>query len=496
MSRRKRRKTRQPSKDHQSTSESHVKDSKSAHPRRRVWVGLIGLIILSVIITGYVALFHSSTENTNQWDIPNPITFDTEPAIRDMLQGAYGDIARSPMNAGAWGTLGAVCDAHQLYDCAETCYRKTLSLNSDDFKYTYLLARILDKQEQNTDEVLTLYQKASLLGPNYELIPYRQGEAFIRMGKLEAARDAYLRAIAMKDDFAVAHRGLGQVYISLRDHKNAIKHLERAAALFPEDGMIYSSLARAYMTAGERGKADQALEKSKSLEYDQLISDPIEDEIRYLSVSSSLCYDRAKLNVTEGLYDAALRDLLIVERARPNDPYVQVFLGFSYHQKGSLELARKHLFRALAINPDLVSAHMEIGQMLENEDRYDEAISHYRRAQQVKPNHAKVNKRLAAALVRNAEYAEAVATYGRVSDQRVLDAEAHMQWGNALRQTSMHEDALGHLRQAVQLNPRMADAFYHLGIVLEELGYQDEAVMNFQRAVQIDPGHRASQKLP
>lgn len=496
MSRRKRHKSRQSSTDRQSRSESHVKGSRSAHPRRRRWVGLFGLIILLVIITGYVTLFHFSTENKNQWDIPNPITFDTEPAIRDMLQRAYNDVVRTPMNAGTWGAMGAVCHAHLFYECAETCYRKTLSLNSDDFRYTYLLARILDRKEQNTDEVLTLYQKASLLDPAYELVPYRQGETLARKGQLKSARDAYLRALAMKDDFAAAHRGLGQVYISLRDHDKAITHLERAADLFPEDGMIYSSLARAYMTAGERNKANRALEKSKSLKYLQLIVDPVSDEIKSLSVSSTLCYNRAKHNVTEGRYDAALRDLLIVERARPNDPYVQVYLGFSYHQKGSLELARKHLFRALDINPDLVSAYMELGQMLENEDRYDEAISHYRRARQVKPDHAKVNKRLAAALVHNAEYAEAVATFERVSDQRLLDADAHMQWGNALRHTGMYENALEHLRKAVRLNPQMADVYYHLGIVFEELGYQDDADANFQRAVQIDPDHRANQKLP
>ena len=54
--------------------------------------------------------------------------------------------------------------------------------------------------------------------------------------------------------------------------------------------------------------------------------------------------------------------------------------------KGDIENAKKHLLKALSINPNYADAHNNLGALLFREKDYTEAKKHYLQAISVNPN--------------------------------------------------------------------------------------------------------------
>ncbi|UCE58921.1 MAG: tetratricopeptide repeat protein [Phycisphaerales bacterium] len=430
-----------------------------------------------------------------EWQIPSPEMTDMQPEVRDLLIDARARVLADPESAVAWANLATVCHVHKLTDCAEICYRRADALAPNKFSYTYLLAFLLDREGPDAEEVASLYEKAAKLKPDYAQVHQRLGDTRAKQGKLTEALDAYLKAVELAPNLGIAHRSAGQTYLALGDVPSAKEALEHAAELTPQDGAVFAALSRVYMALGDRAQAEQAAEKSRSLERVATIPDPIVHAIFSTSVSSPVCYERAKNLLNQGKYAEALPQLKIVERARPNDALVQSFLGSVYINTDQLDLAEQHLVRALELEPERVSANMQLGEVRQKQGRIEEAIAHYRRAQQAKPDHHDINLTLGNALVRNRQFADAVEAYAGTDPAGAVPAVDHVFWGFALRQTGGAEAALEHFRTATQLSPRYANAHYQLGITLEKLGRVKEAVSHYEEAVRIDPNHKAARRL-
>jgi tetratricopeptide (TPR) repeat protein len=428
-------------------------------------------------------------EPPEEWEIPKPNVTEMQDEVRQRLINARADVVSQPRSSQAWGSFGMVLDAHKLQDAAETCYRRALALDPKQALYRYLLAIVLDAQGRSPEELIALYEGASELVPKYPQISWRLGDALVRQGRYEDAREAFLKAIEIDPELAMAHRSLGEVLLALSDPEGALTHLERAVELTPADGGIHQALARAYMAIGDRERADEAAEKSRTYEHQYRLPDPIVDEISALAVSSSTAYRRAKSLITAGDFAGAVPDLVIVEKARPDDPIVKIFLAEAYRRTGRFAEAELLLSDALSLKPDAVSAYMEYGRIRYAQGQTDEAIEFFREALDLMPDHPTINVELGLALVKKGDFPEAIAAFECASDKREIAANVHVNWGYALRRSGSISESIPHFRQAIELAPEYADAHAQLAVALMESGENEEAAVHMRRAAEIDPGH-------
>ena len=230
----------------------------------------------------------------SEWTVPLFDTVNMQRAVSERLMRTRAEVLRQPSSPEAWGILGAVCHAHDLYECAESCYRRAHALDPEDFRFAYMLAVLLDTLGRGPDEFITLYRNAARLKPEYPQTYHRIGDKFVQLGRLADAREAYLLAAKLAPDFCAAHRSLGQTALSLGEPQAAVDHLERALELAPDDGIIHATLGRAYTALGYRERAKQAAAKSHTLERRYGFPDPLVDEMRAMASSSPACYNRAK----------------------------------------------------------------------------------------------------------------------------------------------------------------------------------------------------------
>jgi len=129
-----------------------------------------------------------------------------------------------------------------------------------------------------------------------------------------------------------------------------------------------------------------------------------------------------------------------------------------HHWRNSLTLFERTL-ELTAPTPIMLS---NLGVVLAESGRLDEAIDCHRRALEISPD------------------------YGR----------AHNNLGIALQLSGRLDVAVQHYRRALEINPNSAPTHNNLGTALRNLGRRDEAIEHYRRALEIDPGlERTRQRL-
>jgi tetratricopeptide (TPR) repeat protein len=144
--------------------------------------------------------------------------------------------------------------------------------------------------------------------------------------------------------------------------------------------------------------------------------------------------------------------------ALSNDAVGEYNLGYVLEQVGRADEAERQYQRALVLNPGLASAHTNLGTALAARGRFTEAAAHLSEAVRLEPGNAAARNNLGALLLQ----------------QHQLDAAARQ------------------FRLALELNPDHADAHANLGSALAQQGAYNDALRQFDEALRIDPRHAAA----
>jgi protein O-mannosyl-transferase len=160
-----------------------------------------------------------------------------------------------------------------------------------------------------------------------------------------------------------------------------------------------------------------------------------------------LSFNRSRMySNVETLYRTTIRDNPACWMARNN-------LGIVLMNRGRTDEALAQCRMALASNPAIADIHNTLGLLLAQKGRTDEAIAHYRKSLDINP----------------------------------MNGGVHCNLGNMLAQTGRNDEAAAQYRTALQLDPAFAPAFLQLGAILLKTGLTGEAITQYQKGLELDP---------
>jgi len=225
-----------------------------------------------------------------------------------------------------------------------------------------------------------------------------------------------------------------------------------------------------------------------------------EEAVRYYSIARALrpetAHDLAHVLTGKGESVEAIAVFRDLVRLRPDDGrhwacYSTLLkeTGDSSGSREAFEKAAVTLRRRIQLKPDDVLAHYNLGNVLGEQGKPDEAIAAYREAIRIKPGYAYAHIGLGNALCDQRKLDEAIAAYGEAIRLKPDDAEAHLGFGYALNKQGKLDEAIGEYRSAVRLKPDYASAHYNLGFALSDQGKSDEAIAAFREAIRLKPDH-------
>jgi tetratricopeptide (TPR) repeat protein len=145
-------------------------------------------------------------------------------------------------------------------------------------------------------------------------------------------------------------------------------------------------------------------------------------------------------------------------RRNPQAWYAHYNLGHVLLQQGRLDEATRHYEEAVRFRPDFAEAQCSFGIALLYADRRAEAIQHLEAALRTRPDLAEAQGALANVLAATGRVDDALPHYAEAARLKPADADLQFNWGNALLQAGRSAEAVEHLQEAVRLNPADAQA--------------------------------------
>lgn len=224
----------------------------------------------------------------------------------------------------------------------------------------------------------------------------------------------------------------------------------------------------------------------------------------------------------QGQLDKAMLAYEQVLRLAPKHFEALHHVGIVAFQARNFTLAAGFIRSALAVNPDVASAHSNLGNALKEMRQFDDALQCYDRAISLEAGNADTYYNRGVVLQALRRFETALHSYDRALAMNANDeqawnnravvlktleqyesalesaeqalslnpnyVEAHSNRGNILRESGQFESALASYDRALGLLPDFADAHYNRGLVLHTLDRSDEAVASYDRALALDPG--------
>jgi tetratricopeptide (TPR) repeat protein len=162
-------------------------------------------------------------------------------------------------------------------------------------------------------------------------------------------------------------------------------------------------------------------------------------------------------------------------------------LGLVLFEKGKIDDAIAHYRSALQMQPDWWDAEYNLGTALLAKGQVDEAILHCEKAVAMRPTDPDAQVSLANLLLQKGRIDEAIAHYQKAIAVRPDDFLARYGLGHALLEKGELDSAIQVCRSALLLRPSDVDCRTTLAIALEAKGNPGEAIQHYQKALELAP---------
>ncbi|MEM5384677.1 tetratricopeptide repeat protein [Paraburkholderia phymatum] len=177
----------------------------------------------------------------------------------------------------------------------------------------------------------------------------------------------------------------------------------------------------------------------------------------------------------------------------PGQPGAQHFLGLLGCQIGQYDAGIALMEQSLAARREPAYLN-NLGNVLREHGRLDDAIARYQEAVSLKADYAEAHNNLGNALREAKRAHEAMQSCARAIELKPDYAHAYNNLGNALQDLGELEAASKSYGKAIALAPDFARAHSNLGNVRLAQQQTDAAIDSYRRAVQLQPDLRAARQ--
>lgn len=183
------------------------------------------------------------------------------------------------------------------------------------------------------------------------------------------------KAIELDPKNAFMYEYRAQLKRENNDTDGAIKDFESALAIYPYEKDDYTEIANLYYKKFGKEKVYEYLEEK--------ISQFVSEKELYLY----LLINKANFEKEYGDYDLCLSDcdrVTNLSQFTPNEKSnIYQVKATCLRQKGDFENALKSIDCAIELDPNCAQKYMDKGQILEDQKKYEEAISCYKKAEEI-----------------------------------------------------------------------------------------------------------------
>lgn len=182
-------------------------------------------------------------------------------------------------------------------------------------------------------------------------------------------------------------------------------------------------------------------------------------------------------------------------RKVPNSSRPYNDMGNVLYEKGRLDDAVKQYKTAIRLKPDFLEPHNNLGLIYSEQGRLDDAIAEFKAALILNPKQADVRFNLGNLYNKQGRHSEAVKEFKALLKINPNESQYHHALGYAYDKIGKSDEALDEFKAAVRLNYGFVDAHYYLGSIYLKKGFRDEARKEFETVLKLRPNFPVVRQL-
>ncbi|MDD2890475.1 MAG: tetratricopeptide repeat protein, partial [bacterium] len=308
-----------------------------------------------------------------------------------------------PDNTVAHNNLGNAYASKGMLDEAIKEYKEVLKTlpNSPD---VYNNLGNIYASKGMLDEALKEYREALRLNPYFPQVHNSLGAYCAAKGLFDEAIKEYRKALLLDPDYTEVYGNLGVMYESKGMLDKAIKEFNEALRLDPDLPEIHNNLGVIYM---KKGILDEAIKE---------FNEVLKLEPDYPNVHNNL----GNIYVSKGMPGEAIKEYKKVQSSS----------GMYTIPKNMGAVALKGYNDTTKTNPELIEAHINLGDVYKAQGLIEETIMEYKEALKLDSNYVKARTHLAGFYQDKRLFDEAIKEYEKVLLVDSFSAEAHNNLGN------------------------------------------------------------------
>ena len=297
---------------------------------------------------------------------------------------------------------------------------------------------------------------------------------YLKTGRSAQAVEVAEEGLARIPDDPGLLRLAGEARMSAGQVAEAARHFERAAATEKQGSTARLRLAEVRLATGDTGRAMADLEQLSKADSSQIQAD--------------LALAAAHLRRRE--FDKALAAIAAIEKKQPNTALPQELQGTVYAAKRDYPNARKHLGRALELEPARLSAARALAIIDLQEGKVADARARYDKIIALEPKNERPLLAMAELLaVSGAPPAEVRTVLERAIAVNPAAPTPHLALVQQLRRIGDNKGAMEAARAAVAALPNEAALLETLGALEVQQGEVAQARETFNKLARLQPSN-------
>lgn len=354
----------------------------------------------------------------------------------------------------ALGRMGEIALALELHEGAVDLFTAAAELGTHKARWTYF-AGVEQQHVGRLEPAVRLFRAALALDPTVGVVRPRLGRALFDLGDHAAAKAEFEACLRSPATAAFGHVGLARLALVGGAHEAALAQLDKAAALTPNDYVIWHLRAQACAALGRGAEAARDAERGYRLpRYRGWLSfDPLVREAGERAKVHSWHENQFSFAASRGDTATALRHADELTRLLPGDPESWRRAASAAYSANDRSGSLERLARGLAVGPDDLPLLCTAAELQIAAQDYVAALAHARRAVEVDARAARAREVLGRALYMNGQVPEAIAEVRRAVELAPAQVEARRVLVEMLALANRPDEARSELEALLRIAP-------------------------------------------
>jgi len=259
---------------------------------------------------------------------------------------------------------------------AEKALRSYVSPHPNSSDALFMLGFVLNRENRPAESLATYTKAAAITHPTADDLKI-VGLDYVLLDDYSDAIKWLEKAVSMDPNNKDSWYYLGRAYYSVARLVEARKAFQAVLDLDSRDVKAENNLGLVYESSGDPTAAIEAYRKAIAWQRDSL--QPSEQP--YVNLGNIL--------MEQGQTKEAMAPLEKAVALAPNNAFCHLTLGVSYHKVGRLEDAQRQLERATQLDPDNAVAHYQLGRLYKDMHAVDRAQAEFERTAEIKSRAAR-----------------------------------------------------------------------------------------------------------